>query len=283
VVNVDTDKNLARRTPLTPSIRIGHNIRISDHNWKPTLEEIRFAKRAGFAGVQFPDRKAGLFEEILGASFAEVREALEESQLETALETVDVIEQNGLTPLKMLERNLPAIQGLGIKLVHWHLITREPESEIPRLEDWLETELAAGVQIARDEGFKIAFEHNDKNPLFSSPQACANMLERVPGLGFVCDLNHFPADQLPDYAALAPRITMLHISDSPLPELNHHRPIGLGSIDFQTYFKAFLEHGFDGMGILEIGGQPWSGGYGQDTDDALEDSLRRLTELHVNA
>ena len=103
------------------------------------------------------------------------------------------------------------------------------------------------------------------------------MLERVPGLGFVCDLNHFPVDQLPDYAALGPRITMLHISDSPLPELNHHRPIGLGKIDFQTYFKAFLEHGFDGLGILEIGGQPWSGGYGQDTDDALKDSLRRLT------
>ena len=258
-------------------VRIGHNIRISDHNWRPTLEEIRFAKRAGFAGVQFPDRKAGLFEDILGASFAEVREALEESQLETALETVDDIEQNGLTPLKMLERNLPAIQGLGIKLVHWHLIARESESDIARLEDWLEKELTTGVQIARDHGFKIAFEHNDKNPLFSSPQVCANMLERVPGLGFVCDLNHFPADQLPDYAALAPRITMLHISDSPLPELNHHRPIGLGSIDFQTYFNAFLEHGFDGMGILEIGGQPWSGGYGQDTDDALKDSLRRLT------
>ncbi len=271
-------------TELQPNIRIGHNIRISDDNWRPTLEEIRFAKRAGFAGVQFPDRKTGLLEEILGASFAEVREALEPDhlgtvQLETALETVDVIEQNGLTPLKMLERNLPAIQGLGIQLVHWHLITREPESEIPRLEDWLETELATGVQIARDHGFKIAFEHNDKNPLFSSPQACANMLERVPGLGFVCDLNHFSADQLPDYAALAPQITMLHISDSPLPELNHHRPIGLGKIDFQTYFKAFLEHGFAGLGILEIGGQPWSRGYGQDTDNALEDSLRRLTRL----
>jgi hypothetical protein len=47
----------------------------------------------------------------------------------------------------------------------------------------------------------------------------------------------------------------------------------LGKIDFQTYFKAFLEHGFAGVGILKIGGQPWSGVYGQDTDDALEDSL----------
>ena len=201
-------------TELQPSIRIGHNIRISDHNWRPTLEEIRFAKHAGFAGVQFPDRKAGLLEEILGASFAEVREALEPNHLgtvhlEVALETGGVLEQDGLTPLKILERNLPAIQGLGIKLVHWHLVTREPASEIPRLEDWLEKELATGMQIARDEGFKFAFEHNDKNPLFSSPQACANMLERVPGLGFVCDLNHFSADQLPDYAALAPRITML--------------------------------------------------------------------------
>ena len=265
------------------NIRIGHNARIFENNFHPALEEIRFAKRAGFSGIQFPDRQGGLLEDRLGSNFAKVRRALEDAQLEVALEIFhEVGDENSWTPLETLRKSLPAIQGLGITLVHWHVHTRQPVSEQIRLEDQLALEFAAGVEIAQDHGFKIAFEHNDKNPLFSSPQACANMLERVPGLGFVCDLNHFSADQLPDYAALGPRITMLHISDSPLPELNHHRPIGLGSIDFQTYFNAFLEHGFDGMGILEIGGQPWSGGYGQDTDDALKDSLRRLT-ANLNA
>jgi L-ribulose-5-phosphate 3-epimerase len=267
-----------------PDIRIGHNARIFENDFHPALEEIRFAKRARFSGIQFPDRQGGLLEHRLGAGFAEIQHAFEDAQLDVALEIFhEVGHEVSWTPLETLRKSLPAIQGLGITLVHWHLHTRQPISEQPRLEDFLALEFAAGVEIAQEYGFKIAFEHNDKNILLANPQACANMLKRVPGLGFVCDLNHFPADQLPDYAALAPRITMLHISDSPLPQLNHHRPIGLGKIDFQTYFKAFLEHGFDGMGILEIGGQPWAGGYGQDTDDALEDSLQRLTKLHVNA
>jgi L-ribulose-5-phosphate 3-epimerase len=38
-----------------------------------------------------------------------------------------------------------------------------------------------------------------------------------------------------------------------------------------------LDQGFDGIGILEIGGLPKSGGFGRDTDEALIDSLKKLS------
>lgn len=70
-------------------------------------------------------------------------------------------------------------------------------------------------------------------------------------------------------------MTMLHVADTPLPAVNHHLPLGLGTIDFPAYFAALLSRGCRGPAILEIGGLPHSGGYGRDTDDALIESLRR--------
>ena len=266
-------------TPLP--IRFAHNARLFPDNWHPVLEEVRFAARAGFAGLQLPDRQAGVTEAHLGARFAEVRAALEDAELQVALEVFSEVGQPGAPgPRETLRRNLPAIRGLGIGLVHWHVHTRQPEREVPRLEDWLAAKFAAGVEVAGEVGARIGFKHNDpSNPLFASPSACRAMLERVPGLGFVCDLNHFPPGQLPEYAAFASRITMLHVSDTALPGLNQHRPVGLGSVDFRACFEGLVAGGFRGLGVLEIGGQPWSGGLGQDTDEALEASLRRLRAL----
>ena len=95
-------------------------------------------------------------------------------------------------------------------------------------------------------------------------------------LGFVCDVNHVRPEQRAGYQELAPRMTMLHISDTPLPEVNYHLPLGMGSIDITSYCQELLERGFRGPAILEIGGLPKSGGYGRDTDDALIDSYTRL-------
>ena len=71
-------------------------------------------------------------------------------------------------------------------------------------------------------------------------------------------------------------MTMLHVSDTPLPTVNYHLPLGLGSIDLPAYCAALLTRGFRGPAILEIGGLPQSGGYGRDTDAALIDSGERL-------
>ena len=61
------------------------------------------------------------------------------------------------------------------------------------------------------------------------------------------------------------RLSLVHVSDTPLPETNHHLPLGRGSVDFAVL------RGLDVPLILEIGGLPISGGYGLDTDEALLD------------
>ncbi len=81
---------------------------------------------------------------------------------------------------------------------------------------------------------------------------------------------------LDGFLALTPRMTMLHVSDTPLPAVNHHLPVGLGSIGLTTYCAALLARGFHGPAILEIGGLPQSGGFGRDTDEALIDSRRQF-------
>jgi sugar phosphate isomerase/epimerase len=75
---------------------------------------------------------------------------------------------------------------------------------------------------------------------------------------------------------MIPRMSMLHISDTPLPEVNYHLPLGLGTVDLEGYGRALEESGLHGPAILEIGGLPKSGGFGRDTDTALIDSRHRL-------
>ena len=70
--------------------------------------------------------------------------------------------------------------------------------------------------------------------------------------------------------------THLDVYKRQLPTLNHHLPIGQGNVDFAYIFKELDRRDFHGPGILEIGGLPKSGGYGRDTDEALQDSLVRL-------
>ena len=102
------------------------------------------------------------------------------------------------------------------------------------------------------------------------------MLDAVPGLGFVWDMNHTAPEHLDGFLALTPRMTMIHVADTRLPTVNDHYPLGMGAIDFPAYCRALRARGYDGPAILEIGGLPQSGGYGRDTDDALIDSLHRL-------
>jgi sugar phosphate isomerase/epimerase len=85
----------------------------------------------------------------------------------------------------------------------------------------------------------------------------------------VWDLNHTTPEQLDDYLAVTPHMSMLHVADTPLPETNYHLPLGLGTIDFTRYIRELVVRGFRGPAILEIGGLPKSGGYGRDTDEAL--------------
>jgi sugar phosphate isomerase/epimerase len=266
------------------AIQIGMNGRFFPGNWRPALQEIEFAGRHQFQSLQFSGRDNGLSESDLDAPFADVAAALREYQITPVMEIVVRVAPHGhtmagKTPLEVLEANLPAITELGCTCVHWHLghVAAVPAATNAMLEESLYPQFAAGVALAQAEHFKFGFEHNEPELLlFGSPEGCTAALNAVPGLHFVWDFNHTTPAHLSRFTALIPRMSMLHVSDAPLPDVNHHLPLGLGTIDYAAYCRQLLALGFEGAGILEIGGIPKSGGFGRDTDDALIDSAQKL-------
>ena len=268
----------------TLPLRIGINGRFFPNNWRPALQEIAFARTNGFLALEFLGPEEGLGEAHLGAPPLVVGEALRESGVTPTLEMVVRVDGSGrtalgATPLEVLQANLPAINALRVPYVHWHLAPRIPMSdpEIHVLEGVLVPHLAQAVDLAHAHGFRFSLEPNEPDlQLFSTPGACAAALEAVPNLGLVWDLNHTTPAHLAGFKKLIPRMTSLHVSDTPLPEVNHHLPLGLGTVDFTSYCRELLREGFEGPAILEIGGLPKSGGFGRDTDDALRDSKARL-------
>jgi sugar phosphate isomerase/epimerase len=267
-----------------PAIQIGLNARLFPSNWRPARQEIEFAASGGFQAIQFPGPEHGLDAERLGDDFPSVAEALRQANLAPVMEMLIRVDAQGrtgagATPLEVLRANLPAISGLGCRYVHIHLVPAEEYAApiLQQIEAGFVDGLAAGVALAQQHGFRLGFEHNEPRiGLCSTPEVCAHILAAVPDLGLVWDLNHTIPAHLAGFLGLAERMTMLHVSDTPLPTVNYHLPLGLGSVDFAAYLGALQRRHFSGPAILEIGGLPQSGGYGRDTDAALLDSLDRL-------
>ncbi len=269
-------------------IHIGLNGRFFPNNWRPALDEIAWAADNGFAAIQFRGTESGLGEEQLGATLEAVGKALREREIAPVMEIMlwldaDGVSREGHAPLDVLCANLTAIDTLGCSCVHWHLGLRdEPTNDAlaQPLEEALVPQFVEAVDIARAHGFRFGFEHNEAYiNLFRTPERCARLLDAVPGLCFTWDFNHGTPEQIAGYEALASRAHMLHVSDTPLPEVNHHQPLGQGNVDLVSYCRTLLSADFDGPAILEIGGHPKSGGFGQDTDAALCDSRSWLAEV----
>lgn len=271
---------------LSQPIQVGMNARLFPSNWRPARDEIAFAAANNFAFLQFPGEHDGLGAARLGESPEVVGQLLEAAGVGAVMEIVVLVDAAGhtaagSTPLEVLRANLPAIDALRCTCVHLHLAPREraPEGAYQALEQQLAPQFAEGVSLAVAHNFRFGFEHNEPDiGMFPTPERCAALLEAVPGIGLVWDINHTTPTQLPGYLGLVPRMTMLHISDTPLPTVNYHYPLGMGSIDIAAYCQALIKGGFNGPAILEIGGLPKSGGFGRDTDEALVDSARRLRE-----
>ncbi len=266
-------------------IHIGLNGRFFPNNWRPATQEIAFAADNDFAAIQFRGPEEGLGAEQLGATLDAVAAGLHKRAITPVMEIMLWLNANGFsrdgnTPLDALRANLPAIDTLGCACVHWHLGLRdEPTNDAlaQPLEDALVPQFAEAVDLATAHGFRFGFEHNEAYiNLFRTPERCARLLDAVPGLCFTWDFNHGTPAQIAGYKALATRAHMLHVSDTPLPAVNFHQPLGQGNVDFVDYCRTLLDAGFDGPAILEIGGHPKSGGFGQDTDAALRDSRKRL-------
>ncbi len=269
------------------SFKIGLNARLFPNNWRPVIQEIEFAHKVGFQAIQLPGKEDGLDEKMLGNSFLEVSNTLTQSNITPVMEILIRLEENGKTssgksPLEILEANLPAINQLSCKHVHWHLAPKSPDmiDDYIRFELMLVSQFKKAVEISKVHNFNFGVEHNEPEfRLFGSPNQCKAVLEAVKGLNFVWDMNHTTIGDFSMYISLVSRFGMLHISDTLLPEVNYHLPIGQGNIEFSTYFAPLIYNDFCGVGILEIGGLPKSGGYGRDTDEALIDSLNRINDV----
>lgn len=267
------------------NLRVGLNGRFFPNNWRPALDEIAFAQLHEFGAIQFPGKVEGLGAAHLGANLETIGAALQAAKVMAVMEILVRVDaegktEHGQTLLDVLHANIAAITCLGCQYVHWHAVPRESidAQAIADLEAMMLHEFADGVAVAAIHGFRLGFEHNEPAlGLFGTPAACAHALEQVPGLSLVWDINHTVPEQMPGFEALIERVSMLHVSDTALPEVNHHLPLGMGTIDYGAVCRTLRERGFRGPAILEIGGLPKSGGFNRDTDEALVDSRRRLT------
>lgn len=269
-------------------MRIGYVDRSFPDNWRPALDEVAFARTNGFGALQYmvhpnvPGRP-----QQADTPLDELHAALAEADILPTLEINCRVTEtgqlaDGRTPLELLDSFLPFITTIGCGHVHLHATaaTLFDATTLARVEDGLIRQLAEGVIWAQAHGFPFAFEHNahgEKNGLiFARPARCAEVLTTVPELGFVWDFNHTHPDDMAGFLALVPRVTLAHVSDTPLPAVNHHLPLGFGTVDLPRYCAALREANFNGAMILEIGGLPISGGYGKDRDQALQSSKSRL-------
>jgi sugar phosphate isomerase/epimerase len=265
-------------------VAVGMNARLFPGNWRPLAQEAAFAAGVGFDCLQLVAYDEGIDAVRLGAPLDEAGATLREAGLGMVLEIVVRVDRDGrtaggVTPFGALEACLPAIRALAVDRVHLHLAPTAllSAAEVAAVEDGALEDLAAGVELAEAVGFRLGLEHNEPRlGLFSDLARVRGALEAVPRLGFVWDVNHAPPDALDELLELTPRLSLLHVSDCPLPELNAHYPLGEGSLPLAGYLRALLERGWAGPAVLEIGGHPRFGGFGRDTDAALEASHRQL-------
>jgi len=240
--------------------------RLTGGNWRPPEQELRFAAAAGFDTVQIRSDRPGEIEDELGIAPAALGELFDDIGLEPVLEMLTFHHGERGTFGRALQANLDAIHAIGVLRVHIHPVG--PLDSAPFLRD----DLADATAIAQDHGLIFGFEHNAPgHRLMVDPAEVEATLDAVPGLGLVWDMNHTPTDDLDRFLSLRERWTLVHASDTPLPDTNHHLPLGRGNVDFSVL--RGLE---DVPVILEVGGLPHSGGPGLDTDEVLLDSRERL-------
>jgi L-ribulose-5-phosphate 3-epimerase len=242
--------------------------RLTGGNWRPAEQELRFASAAGFDTVQIRSDRAGEIEDELGIDAATLGRLFDENGLEPVLEMLVRHDGEPGTLARALRANLPALEAIGVLRVHVHPVGVRESAPL------LEPDFAEAVEVADAAGLILGVEHNAPgHRLLVEPGEIEALLDAVPGLGLVWDVNHTLPEHVGRFLTLRERFTLVHASDTPLPETNHHLPLGRGSVDF-----APLREFDDVPVILEIGGLPHSGGPGLDTDEALLDSLARLRE-----
>jgi sugar phosphate isomerase/epimerase len=246
-------------------------------NWRPAADEARFAATHGFDCVQLRcDHPHGVGD-VLREPAADAAVEFAAAGVEVAIEVLVRAEPDGPDLAAVVAVTVPAAVALAAQRIHLHVVPASRELDVAELELRVVSQLAAAAEVAARHGLRLGLEHNPRSqPLLSDPDVVARALREIPGLGFVWDVNHTATADLDAFGALLGRATLVHLSDTPLPETNHHLPLGLGNVDLERALAALADARYDGPVVLEIGGMPRSGGYGRDTDEALIDSRRRL-------
>jgi L-ribulose-5-phosphate 3-epimerase len=237
-------------------------------NWRPPADEIRFAADNGFAAIQVRCDLPGGIAHVLRENPTRTGRAFADAGVECVVEMLQRFHEP-VTVAEALAANLPALLALGARRVHIHPVPGASHVDARELEDRFPDEFADACALAEREGLTLGVEHNShEHRLLIDPAVVADLLAAVPSLSFVWDTNHAAPD---GFVELLPRASLVHVSDTPLPETNHHLPLGRGNVDFTVLRQV------DVPLILEIGGLPVSGGPGLDTDEALLDSKKLLT------
>jgi sugar phosphate isomerase/epimerase len=237
-------------------------------NWRPPAEEIEFAAGNGFAAVQVRCDEPGGIAEVLREDPAQTGRAFADAGVECVVEMLQRFHEP-ITVAEAIAANVRDLHALGARRVHVHPVPGAAHVDARELERRFPEEFAEACELAEREGLILGVEHNSReHRLLVDAAAVADLLAAVPRLSFVWDTNHAAPD---GFVELLPRASLVHVSDTPLPETNHHLPVGRGNVDFSVL------RGLDVPLILEIGGLPISGGPGLDTDKALLESKRCLT------
>jgi sugar phosphate isomerase/epimerase len=240
--------------------------RLTGGNWRPPAQELAFAAAAGFDTIQIRSDRPGEIEDELGIDPVELGALFDDHGLEPVLEMLVRHDGEPGTFAHALRANLAAIDAIGFLRVHIHPVGPSEAAQK------LASDFAEALAIAQEAGLIFGVEHNAPgHRLLVEPDDVEALLDQVPGLGLVWDMNHTAAADVDRFLAFRERITLVHVSDTPLPETNHHLPLGRGNVDLAPV-RTFADVPL----ILEIGGLPHSGGPGLDTDDALRDSFARL-------
>jgi sugar phosphate isomerase/epimerase len=249
-------------------MRVGMLGRFFPLNWRPPADEIRFAAEHGFDAIQIRSDRAGEIADELRADPRIVGLTVAASGVEPVLEMLVFHQGEPGTIGAALRANLPAIEQIGFRRVHVHPVGSDDAAPV------LADDFGEALEIARAAGLTFGVEHNAVgHRLLIDPASVHALLDAVPGLHFVWDLNHTRAEDVAEFERLRERLSLVHVSDTPLPETNHHLPLGRGRVDFTVV------RDLDVPLILEVGGLPISGGPGLDTDEVLLDSLARLRAI----
>jgi sugar phosphate isomerase/epimerase len=242
--------------------------RLTGGNWRPPAQELAFAAATGFDTIQIRSDRPGELEDELGIEARELGTLFDDHGLEPVLELLVRHDGEPGAVSRALRANLAAIDAIGFLRVHVHPVG--PREAAPLLAG----DFAEALAVAEEAGLIFAAEHNAPgHRLLVQPDEVEALLEAVPGLGLVWDVNHTLAEHRDRFLALRERITLVHVSDTPLPETNHHLPLGRGNVDLDPV-RSFADIPL----VLEIGGLPHSGGPGLDSDEALRDSLAVLRD-----